>query len=92
MNHSGTCDTAILRPARRSRNAHSPKTTIQAAPSTGRRTEPARAGAAMPTFAEDFLLEHSHSALSIDLFETVESYRVTSRDSQVVAQFYGFPS
>jgi hypothetical protein len=92
MNHSGICDTVNLQPAKHSRSRRSSKTLVQPERSCSSRIESNGARAKGPTFAEDFMLEHSHSALHIGLFEAARSYGVSPRESHELAQFYGFPS
>jgi hypothetical protein len=44
------------------------------------------------TFAEDFLLEHSHSTLRLAVIEITASASATPREPQQSAQSFGFPS
>lgn len=44
------------------------------------------------TFVEDFMLEHSHSGLHIDLTGILASARTAPREPQQSTQSFGFPS
>lgn len=44
------------------------------------------------TFAEDFMLEHNHSGLSITVIGLSGSSENVARESQLSAQCYGFPN
>ena len=44
------------------------------------------------TFAEDFMMEHSHSGRSIALIGIAVSYGTAPKESQPSAQSFGFPS
>jgi len=48
--------------------------------------------AKQPTFAEDFMLEHSNSGLLIALMGSAGSYKVVTQELQHSTQYYGFPS
>jgi hypothetical protein len=54
--------------------------------------EPGPSRANRPTFAEDFMLEHSHFERSITLLGTTGSYGIAPKESQPPTQYYGFPS
>jgi hypothetical protein len=45
-----------------------------------------------PTFAEDFMLEHSHSGLLVAMMGSVGSYIASSKELHKSTQHYGFPS
>ena len=44
------------------------------------------------TFAEDFMLEHSHPGRRIALMGMADSYEAASREPQESTQSFGFPS
>ena len=44
------------------------------------------------TFAEDFMLEHSHSGLLIAMMGSAGSYVAASKELHKSTQHYGFPS
>jgi hypothetical protein len=54
--------------------------------------EPDGAKAKRPTFAEDFMLEHSHSGLVITMIGSAGSHVAASKELQKSTQYYGFPS
>jgi hypothetical protein len=55
-------------------------------------TELDGARAKKTTFAEDFMLEHSHSGLLIAMMGSAGSYAATSKELHKSTQHYGFPS
>jgi hypothetical protein len=44
------------------------------------------------TFAEDFMLEHSHAGLLIALMGSADNYVAAPKESYKSTQHYGFPS
>jgi len=54
--------------------------------------EPSEISTKQSTFAEDFMLEHSHSGLHIDLTGILASARTAPREPQQSTQSFGFPS
>jgi hypothetical protein len=78
--------------AGRSRSQHSFRSAspVDSANSSG--IEPVGATAKRPSFAEDFMLEHTHSSLRIAFRGMTGNSGTSTREQQQSAQCYGFPS
>jgi hypothetical protein len=78
--------------AGRNRSQHSfrPVSHVDSANSTGTESDGARADRL--SFAEDFMLEHTHSSLRVTFLGMAGNSAVAPREQHKVAQCYGFPS
>jgi len=91
MDHPGICE-RNLQATRHSRSRHSSKSSVPPTRPGSRRGEMDGAKSKRATFAEDFLLEHSHSTIRIGVFQFAESLASEHRETLKSAQSYGFPS
>ena len=92
MGHVKECEARDSLPAGRSQSHNVCRPVRQA-----NRTNASESGmdggrAKQPTFAEDFMLEHSNSGLLIALMGSAGSYKVVTQELQHSTQYYGFPS
>ena len=92
MGHLKGCEASNRVCAGRSRSQNSYRPAGQFDRINSTETEPDRITAKRPTFAEDFMLEHSHSGLLIALMGSAATYASTSREKHESTQHYGFPS
>jgi hypothetical protein len=92
MNLQGKCAARDLSSAMRGKSRRSSKAPAQADKSCCSRIGLETAREKRSTFAEDFLVEHSHAVLCIDLFAAAGDYEAAPRETQKSAQSYGFPS
>lgn len=78
--------------AGRSRSQHSfrPASQADSANSSGIELDESRAG--RQSFAEDFMLEHTHSSLRIAFIGIAGKSATAPREQHKSAQCYGFPS
>lgn len=86
------CDARNLTPARRKTNPHSFRQVGQANRTNSSGSDSDGASLSRRTFADDFMLEHSHSSLQMTLIGIAASYGSASKEPQPSAQSYGFPS
>lgn len=92
MSLANKCDTRDRLSAGRSRSQHSFRPMNQTDRATPPETEPGEARANRLSFAEDFLLEHTHAGLRIAVIGMAGKAGTTYKEQQKSAQCYGFPS
>ncbi len=89
MGFANSCDTRSRLSASRSKSQHSlrPVDRSNSSANTGGGSPTDR-----PTFAEDFMLEHSHKQVQFTLIGLSASCEAVPKAMQNSAQSYGFPS
>lgn len=92
MNLAKKCDTRSRLSTGRNKSEHSfrPMGRTERATSSG--IEPDGTRANRMTFAEDFMLEHTHSGLRVAMIGMAGNSGTASREQQKLTQCYGFPS
>ncbi|MGD0830181.1 MAG: hypothetical protein ABR907_04505 [Terracidiphilus sp.] len=88
MGFAQTCDTRSRRSPSRGKTQHSHRPVSP----TDRANSPDGSLTERPSFAEDFLLEHSHAHVQITLVGLAASSEAAPKAMQHSAQSYGFPS
>jgi hypothetical protein len=88
LNKNGTRN---LPSARRDKSQHSFRPEGQADKNNSLGIEPDGAGAKRLTFAEDFMMEHSHSGRSIASIGIAVGYATAPKEPQPPDQSFGFP-
>jgi hypothetical protein len=92
MSLAKKCDTRDRLSAGRGRSQHSFRPASRADRTNSIEMKPDGAQANRMSFAEDFLLEHTHSSLRIAFVGRTPSSATAPREQQMSAQCYGFPS
>jgi len=92
MGHLKESDAMHNLPACQSKSHNSHRPARQVNRSKPSESEMDGARAKNPSFAEDFMLEHSNSGLLIAMMGNAGSYKVVSQDLQHSTQCHGFPS
>jgi hypothetical protein len=92
MGFANSCDTRSRLSASRSKSQH----TLRPVGPVDRSNSSTNAGGSSPkdrpTFAEDFMLEHSHGQVQFTLIGLSASCEAVPKAMQNSAQSYGFPS
>jgi len=86
------CDARHLSTASPNKSQPSCRPVSKAIRTSSFKIEPDATRTNRETFAEDFLLEHSHSTLRLAVIEITASASATPREPQQSAQSFGFPS
>jgi len=86
------CDASNRLSSNRNTSQNSFRPVSQADRTNSSLIEPDGTKAKRLTFAEDFMLEHSHSGQHIDLTGILASAGTALREPQQSTQFFGFPS
>lgn len=93
MNLAKQCDTRSRLSTGRNKSEHSFRPVGQADRATSSGIEPDGTRAKRMTFAEDFMLEHTHSGLRIAVIGMAGNSGAASREQHnKLTQCYGFPS
>lgn len=92
MSLAKKCDTRSRLSSGRNKSEHSFRPMGQTDRATSSGIEPDGTRADRLTFAEDFMLEHTHSGLRITVIGMAGNSGATSREQHKLTQCYGFPS
>jgi len=92
MSLASTSDKRDRLSAGRNRSQHSFRPVSKAERVSASNNESDGARARRLSFAEDFLMEHTHSGLHITVVGMAGASADTSREQQMSTQCYGFPS
>jgi hypothetical protein len=92
MNLVKKCDTRTHLSPGRNKTQHTPRRTGQAEKANASAMEPDRIRPIRRTFAEDFMLEHSHPGLQIAAIGISGISGAAPQESQKPTQCFGFPA
>jgi len=92
MGHLKECEARDSSSAGRSKSHNAYRSVRPANRSNASELEMDGARAKKPSFAEDFMLEHSNSSLFIDMIGRAGRYGAGTKEPQKSTQYYGFPA